>query len=75
MARRAGVLAIGSNEGERRRRTIRRKLMLEVSTAEVSGALAGRRPAGIHRPVVDSGRAERANGLDACSHQKPEGLQ
>jgi len=43
MARRAGVLAIGSNEGERRRRTIRRKLMLEVSTAELSGALAGRR--------------------------------
>jgi len=47
MARRAGVLAKGSDEGERRRRTITRKLMPEVSRAEVSGAPAARRPAAV----------------------------
>ncbi len=46
MARRAGVLAMGSDEGERRSRTIKRKAMPEISRAEVSGALAARRPAG-----------------------------
>jgi len=47
MARRPGVLAKGSDEGERRRRTITRKLMPEVGRTEVSGALAARRPAGL----------------------------
>ena len=52
MARRPGVLANGSDEGERRRRTIRRKPMPAVSRPEVTGALAARRPAGALFPVA-----------------------
>jgi len=54
MARRPGVLANGSDEGERRRRTIRRKPMPAVSRPEVTGALAARRPAGALFPAFQA---------------------
>ena len=54
MARRPGVLTNGSDEGERRRRTIRRKPMPAVSRPEVTGALAARRPAGALFPAFQA---------------------
>jgi hypothetical protein len=45
MAHRAPVLAMGSDERERRHRPIARKPMPEVSRPEMTGALAARRPA------------------------------
>jgi hypothetical protein len=53
MAHRPGVLAMGSDERERRHRTNTRKLMPEVSRPEVTDALAARRrPAGALFPAT-----------------------
>ena len=72
MTRRAGVLAMDSDEGKRPRRTIRRKVMPEVSRAEVSGALAARRPAGALFPATAGSIAgERSAQTDSTpAHNK-----
>jgi hypothetical protein len=49
MAARPGVVAMGSEERERPRRTIKRKLL---QNPEVTGALAARRPAGALFPAA-----------------------
>jgi len=54
MARRPGVLAMGSEERERSHRTTRRKLMPEVGRPEMPSALAARRPAGALFPAFQA---------------------
>jgi septal ring factor EnvC (AmiA/AmiB activator) len=52
MARRLGILAKGSDERERRHRTITHRLVPAVSRPEVTGALPARRPAGALFPAA-----------------------
>ena len=72
MARRAPVLAMGSDERERRHRTITRKLTPEVSRSEVTGAAAARRPAGA-LPATDLDRGIRTEEAAGRTRWPPEG--
>ena len=72
MARRAPVLAMGSDERERRHRPITRKLTPEVSRSEVTGAAAARRPAGA-LPATDLDRGIRTEEAAGRTRWPPEG--
>ena len=73
MARRAPVLAMGSDERERHHRTITRKLTPEVSRSEVTGAAAARRPAGALLPATDLDRGIRTEEAAGRTRWPPEG--